>query len=194
MHSILPHMFQKYRSIKTKLRSRVFLLSNIPITSTIYTIIFLCGIACFVFYYDCDPRFTGDVRNKNQIASLWFIQTLNKDIPSLAGICLSGIVCWGLVTHSNGLLHCTDVLINDIFGQINKTKNLIEQKVNVSTWKKVLFKNAILFGFGSLSILYSEGLLYTERTVLALFFLFNNSMNSNILGRTVIIYFSQTIF
>ena len=192
MHAILPHVFQKYRTIKTKARSRVFLLSNVFMKVLVYNMVFFCGLACFAYFYDCDPRFTGEIDNKNQLTSLWFIRSINDIAPSLAGIFLSAIVCWALITHSNGLLICFNVMNNDILEQMSFARSLLERFVgqNSKPLKKWLFKVILLTIFGSISIIYAIGLLYTERSIIALFFLFSNSLNSNILGLFLLAIFN----
>ena len=190
MHAILPHVFQKYRTIKTKSRSRIFLLSNVVMKSIVYNMVFFCGLACFAYFYDCDPRFTGEIENKNQLTSLWFIKSINDIAPSLAGIFLSAIVCWALITHSGGLLICFNVLRVDVLEQIGFTRSLLQRFVDKNQLKNWLFKVILLTMFGSISIIYAIGLLYTERSIIALFFLFSNSLNSNILGLFLLAIFN----
>lgn len=182
MHSLLPNMFPKYRSIGTKLKSRLFLLSNMPIHAVIYTVVFLCGYASFVYFYDCDPRYVNEVENKNQIAALWFIKVLSDYMPVLSGVCMAGILSWGLYSHSNGLIITADIIINDILKPISPTSWLVERLSNGSPIAKLGVKNCIIVLIGFASVIYSISFIYTERSILALFFLFNNSLNSAILG------------
>ena len=144
MHSLLPNIFQKYRSIRTKTRSRLFLLSNLPIHTVIYTMVFVCGYASFVYFYDCDPRFSGRVQHKNQITAYWFIKELNEHLPAFPGICMSAIISWGLYSHSNGLLIISDLIINDILKQIPLTNRFVQCFFNKTPVVRLAFKNGII--------------------------------------------------
>ena len=175
MHAIILPNFIKYRSIDTKSKSRFILISHLPVMLFINTIFIFAGIACFVFYHGCDPISTKQIANKNQIATLWLIESLQNKIPSLGGIILSVIISNAISQYSVGISFVTDTLMNQIIFQSLK-------KVKENEFYSKLLKIFIATLLGVSSIVYSISLINIKDSLLALFYVFNNSINSPILG------------
>jgi hypothetical protein len=89
--------FTKYRTIKGKTQSRFILLSHLPVVWLINSLFVFCGIAAFCFYLSNDPISGQRVKNKNQIAPLWIIESCDLYLPSLAGLCLASLFANGKI-------------------------------------------------------------------------------------------------
>lgn len=169
MHILIQPNFSKYRSIAGCRKSRYILISHLPVMFLINGLYVFCGIAAFVFYYIDDPISSKRVENKNQIATLWVIESLDLYLPSFGGICLAVLFSSGLQAYSSGIWSCSNTLLDDVLFDLLKKK---------SKFLKVLLCSI----FGIFSIGLAISFKYAKNTILSLFFYFNNSINSPILG------------
>ena len=126
---------------------------------------------CFAFFYGCDPHLSAKVVNKNQIGIYWVHMTLSKALPSLSGIVFSCIVYFALIQHSIGMAIISKTLYDELL-----------QKLPLNHKSQLKLKNAIPILLGLASIPYSALFQFSKNTMLSLFFVFNNSLNSPILG------------
>lgn len=169
IHILMQPNFTKYRAIKGNAKSRFILISHLPVMFLINTLFVFCGIAAFVFYYDNDPISSKRVENKNQIAILWLIESLDLYLPSLAGFSLAALFANGIQVYSVGIWACSNSFLNDVLGELVKQKTKIIKAICCCL-------------FGALSIVLSFLFKYAKNSILSLFFLFSNSLNSPILG------------
>ena len=140
----------------------------------INTIAVFCGIVSYITFSNCDPYLSNTVQNKNQIASFFIIKVLNEKLPSVAGLCLSSLFVQGLMQHSFGISLSAQIFINDIINPIS----ILNTEKSLKQRSLVILKHALVIIIGTLSILYSLSFQYVKNSVLSLFFLFNNSINS----------------
>ena len=138
----------------------------------------LAGICCFIFYYGCDPISENRMANKNQIASLWIIESLGGQLPSMAGVLLAAIFANAISHYTIGMSRCADTLINECFQQVLKCK--IENHEFFHGRK--LAKFAVVGLLTALSIVYTISFQHVTNTLISLFFVHSNSINSPILG------------
>ena len=132
----------------------------------INTVFVFCGVAVFCFYYDQDPINEHRIQNKNQISILWLIDSLDLYLPSAAGFCLAALFSNGVQVLSVGLWSCASSLFDDVF-VMPKTRPL---------------QTAACLLFGAASICFAVLFQYAKNSILSLFFVFNNSLNSPLLG------------
>jgi hypothetical protein len=161
--------FTKYRSINSNKKSRFILLSHLPIMLIVNSIYVFSGIAVFAFYFNADPISKSRVENKNQIAILWIIESLDMYLPSVAGFCLSAFFSYGVQVYSIGIWSVSNSFLNELMSEI------IKNRTN-------LVKYLTCCLFGALSIGFSILFKYAKNSILSLFFVFSNSLNSPILG------------
>ena len=181
-HAIFLPNYTKYRSISTKLKSRLILISHLPVMFSVIGSFVFSGIACFVYFYDCDPIITKEVANKNQIASYWVLKSLGNRLPSLAGLCLASVTFFAMSQYSIGIGSCAKLIINDIINPIKMIK--------LTDFIGKIVKIIVCLVIGSLSIILSILYQYSKNSIIALFFLFNNSINSPILGLFILSMFN----
>ena len=175
VHSLLLPNFMRYRSIEGKFKSRFLMVSNFPAMVLVnFIILFAGGLLCFLFFYGCDPFKTFKILNKNQTGTYWLYLILSENAIGLTGILFSSIICYSVVQHSSGITLCANTLFEEAF------KPLVQIQFKESTIRHV--KLIISVALGILSILYSISFQFAKNTMLSLFFLFNNSTNSPILG------------
>ncbi len=120
--------------------------------------------------------YTRKVINKNQIGTYWLYLVLSEAMPAFCGIMFASIIAYSVVQHSLGIALLSKTIVGEVLSQLCFTKNQIAGNV------KVRLIQALTIFFGLLSILYSVSFAYVKNTMIALFFLFNNSINSPILG------------
>ncbi|CAF0789441.1 unnamed protein product [Brachionus calyciflorus] len=180
VHSLLLPNFVRYRNIPCKSKSRNFIISNLPSMIVVYTFLFVSGgILCFIHFYGCDPIFNKQFENKNQVGVHWIYKILSEHVPSYTGILFASLIGYTVVQHSMGMALCGKTLIGeiikpivyDLFNFTKNSKKLIE-------WSNII--SSVLLGF--LSIGLSISFAYVRNTMLSLFFVFNNSINSPIIG------------
>lgn len=128
------------------------------------------GICAFLFFYGCDPVYSGQLMNKNQVSTKWFIDSITTYIRGLSGISLSCLFSFSIYQLSLSLSACSKTLLNDVL--LNKCGEKYRTKV-----KKIVY--FILVG---LSSVFSFLLSYSKGSILSLFFFFNKTFNSPILG------------
>ena len=118
---------------------------------------------------------TGLILNKNQSGVYWIKLVLSKYAPSLTGMLFSSIICYSMVQHSMGITLCGVTLFEDVFRPLVSCVNLSER-----SGKRI--KQAIGLVLSALSILYAISFQFVKSTMLSMFFMFNNTMNSPMLG------------
>lgn len=128
------------------------------------------GICASLYYYGCDPIYSLPLQNKNQVSTKWFIESLSTYAPSLSGICMSCLFVFSIYQQSMSLSACSKTLVNDVFA--NK---LIEKHT-----EKI--KKCLYIALAGLSIAFAVLLSRAKNSILSLFFFFNNTFNSPILG------------
>lgn len=132
---------------------------------------FFSGICAYMFYFDCDPVYSGQVANKNQIATKWFIDSISSYIPSLSGIGLSCLFSFSIYQQSTLLSACSKTLVNDVIAQVYLNQKHSE-----------ILKKALIIILAALGIAFSALFTKAKNSILSLFFFFNNTFNSPILG------------
>jgi hypothetical protein len=179
MGLFLPN-FKRYKSIHNKVNSKLVLLSNLPFILAINGIILLSGgIVCYIYYYGCDPMISEALLNKNQIGIHWIHKIISKNIPLLSGLLFSSILYFSIIQHSSGINLCGKTILQEaILPFISLTK----LKINLTYARKKYIQNWLLTILSLFSILFSILFQYARNTMLSLFFLFNNSINSPIFG------------
>ena len=176
VHSLLLPNFIRYRSIEGKLKSRFFMVSNFPIMAMVNFLILLSGgVLCYLFFYGCDPFRAEKIGNKNQTGTYWLYLILSEYAPALSGVLFSSIICYSIVQHSSGMSLCANTLVEEAI------KPLVTC-INLSEYACKRIKLALTVLLGVLSILYSMSFQFAKNTMLSLFFIFNNTTNSPILG------------
>lgn len=173
-HGLLIPNVNRYKQIKPKLNSRIFIISQLPIMFIINTVAVFCGVFSYITFYNCDPYLSDQLQNKNQIASYFLIRVINQKLPSVAGLCLSSLFVQGIMQHSFGISLTVQIFINDIINPILMAK----WKRNLKLISLNILKPILVILIGILSILYSISFQYVKNSILSLFFLFNNSINS----------------
>lgn len=172
----LPN-YMRYRTISNRTKARIFFISNIPIMIVANLLSFMGGgIFCFVYFYGCDPLKAGHIINKNQVGVYWIQTALNQNIPIVCGVVFSCIIFYSLVQHSNGMAVVSKTLYDEIINVYLLDKLNIKEKL-----RKAVSYTLIVF-IGILSILLADAFQYAKNTILSLFFAFNNTTNSPILG------------
>lgn len=176
-HGLLIPNVSRYKQIKTKNRSRFFIISNLPILFIVNSLAIFGGVFAFTTFYPCDPYMSNKLENKNQIASYWLLYELNKVMPSVGGLCLSAMLVYALLQHSFGMSLSIQILETDILNQ-----TLFKKYIKLTVLQINFLKIALITLTTILSILYAISFQYVRNSILSLFFLFNNSINSPILA------------
>jgi hypothetical protein len=176
LHSLNLSNFIRYRSVDGKFKSKIMLLSNLPIMVIFYLIIlFSGGLICYLFFYGCDPFKSGKILSKNQTGVYWLMIILDAYAPSLTGILFASVICYSIVQHSSGICLIGNTLVDEV---VRPTLNGI-----LFTDKDIkLMKLLMTLSLGLIGILYANLFRIAKNTLLSLLFLFNNSTNSPILG------------
>lgn len=172
----LTHGF--LRSLKTRTHSRAILALNIPFMWCVNSLYWFSGICAFLFYYGCDPIYSGQLLNQNQISTKWFIDAISTYIPSLSGISLSCLFAFSIYQQSISISACSKTLVTDVLS--SKLTHKHNERI-----KKGLYLALI-----GLSIPFSYLFSYAKNTILSLFFIFNNTFNSPILGLFLLCIFN----
>ena len=176
VHALLLPNYIRYRSVESKLKSKLLLMSNLPVMVVFYVIILMSGgFACYLFFYGCDPHRTHQIRSRNQTGVFWMYTILAEYAPSLTGIIFASVICYSLMQHSSGVVMCANTLIDEVFRPLCPSVKLTDADI-----KRV--KRLITLALSFVSILYAFLFQFAKTTLLSLLFLFNNSTNSPILG------------
>ena len=176
VHSLLLPNFIRYRSIEGKYKSRFLMVSNFPVMILVNFVILLSGgFLCYLFFYGCDPFRAEKILNKNQTGTYWLYLILSEYAPALTGVLFSSIICFSVVQHSSGIALCANTIVDETIRPFWSCAYLSE-----GACKRV--KLALTICLSVLSIMYSMSFQFARNTMLSLFFLFNNSTNSPILG------------
>ena len=185
-HGLLIPNVNRYKAINSKSKSSIFLISNLPIMFIVNSIAVLIGVFCYIIFYNCDPYLSEKYQNKNQIASYFLIKVLDEKLPSVAGLCLSSLIVVGIMQHSFGISLVGQIFINDIINPIAVEKF----KRSLSQFALNIIKTSLVFIIGVLSIFYSMSFQYVRNSILSLFFLFNNSINSPLFALFILSMFN----
>lgn len=179
IHSLLLPNFMRYRSIKgTGLKRSLAVISNFPFMVLINSVLLVAGsMIVFLYFLGCDPLSSGKIVNKNQTGSFWIFLIFDEYAPTFTGIFFSSIVCYSVVQHSNGIALCANTIYCEI---LNPVLQVTKIRLREHTIK--IFKMILTIFLGLFSILYAIGFQFVKNTSLSLFFIFNNSTNSPILG------------
>lgn len=177
IHALLLPNFMRYRSVKGVRKSRYLMISNFPFMFFVNMLILMAGgILCFLYFYGCDPLKAKKIPNKNGAGPYWLYLVLSKHAPSYCGILFSSIICYSVVQHSMGMALCSHTIFEETLNPLISLKVKISEAVS----KKIKLFITVSLGIGS--ILLAISMEFAKNTMLALFFLFNNSTNSPILG------------
>jgi hypothetical protein len=168
----------RYRAIKNNpWKARLLVVSNMPCMVLVNLLILVPGgIFVYIFFYGCNPMYTRKVINKNQIGPYWVYLVLSESMPAFCGIMFASIIAYSVVQHSLGIALLSKTIVSEILTPLFFVKRQINTDI------KVKLIQVLTVFFGLLSILYSVSFAYVKNTMIALFFLFNNSINSPILG------------
>ena len=97
-HSLLLPNFTRYRSIHGKYKSRLLMVSSLPVMVLVNFIIFVSGgFLCYVFFYGCDPFKSQKIPNKNETGTYWLYLILSVYAPALTGLIFSSIICYSIM-------------------------------------------------------------------------------------------------
>lgn len=170
----LPN-YMRYRSIRPKASSRALFVSTLPLTVLVNAILILAGsLFCFVHFYGCDPHKAAMVANKNQIGIYWLHSILSAHLPNISGVIFACIVYHAIVQHSLGISLIAQTLNEEVLFR--------DEDTDTATITRKLLGRVTPVLVGAASIPYSAVFQYSRNTMLSLFFVFNNSLNSPILG------------
>ncbi len=176
-HSLLLPNFMRYRAVKGKTKSRFFIISNFPcMVLTNLLILVPGGIVVYLYFYGCSPLFSQKILNKNQIGTYWMHLVLTQNMPAFCGIVFASILAFSVVQHSSGISLLSSTALGEIFIP------LICPDFRFDTKLKNKCVLVVTLVFGTISVLYSIGFAYVQNTMISLFFVFNNSIHSPILG------------
>lgn len=169
--------FARYNSVDKKNKSKILFLSNKPIIFLLNLMLIIAGgFVCFLYFFGCDPLMRKKINNKNQIGIYWLHLVLSRNLPSLSGIFFASITYYSIVQHSLGMSFCTKSIIDETLGPFLIDRFKINEKF------KHFVKKIFLLSMGILSLLLSQLFQYGKKTMLSYFFMFNNLINSPILG------------
>lgn len=169
--------FMRYRSLESETKSKVLFISNIPLMILVNLLLLVAGgLVCFLYFFGCDPVKNKQILNKNQIGVYWLHLILSKNIPSLSGILFASIVYYSLIQHSLGMALCSKTIIDETLNPY------VVDKLKIAEKHKQKIRKCFCILLGVLSLLIAQGFQYAKNTMLSLFFLFNNSINSPLLG------------
>lgn len=174
-YCLLPNNFKKIRSVSTNVRSKVLLMSNIPLVALAGCLLVFCGILSFISFNDCDPIRAERLDDKNQIGLYWLKNVLFKRVPFLTGIVFSCLILNSIYQHSNGILQLKETICFDLIDVCSD--NLSSKIINIHYIRIIflLFLNAFNVGF---SMVFSQA----KNSLFSLFYLFSNTFNPPIFG------------
>lgn len=178
VHSMLLPNFMRYRAIKNApLKSRLLMVSNFPCMVLVNLIILISGgFVMFIYFYGCSPLYTRKIVNKNQLGTYWIYLVLSDYAPSFSGILFASIICYSVVQHSLGISLLSSTVFNEVITPV------LPSSLNMSNFVKNKCILCLTVFFSMLSTLYSISFGYVKNTMISLFFVFNNSIHSPILG------------
>ena len=177
IHALLVPNFKRYRAVKGLNKSRLLMVSNFPFMALVNSLLLISGsVLCFLYFYGCDPFNAEHIQNKNAIGAYWLYMVLSENVPSFCGIFFASIISFSVVQHSNGIALCSNTILNETICP------LISCGIQLSELAIRRMKFVLTIFLGLVSILYSLSFQYAKNTMLSLFFLFNNTTNSPILG------------
>lgn len=179
-HSLLLPNFIRYRNIPGKKRSKVLIISNFPFMVLINLILLISGsIFCFIYFLGCDPIASQKLVHSNQLGTYWIYNVLSEHVPSYAGIMFACIIAYSIVQHSMGLSLCGHTIVSEIIEPIFfDSFRLMKNNDTIVHWTKII----LIVTLGILSTCVSIGFQFLKNTMLSLFFVFNNTIHSPILG------------
>lgn len=187
-HSLLLPNFIRYRNIPGKNRSKFLIISNFPFMVLLNLLLLISGsIFCFIYFYGCDPIASQKLVHSNQLGTYWIYNVLSEDVPSFAGIMFACIIAYSIVQHSMGLSLCGHTIFCEIIKpMIFDYYILLKNRDIIEHWTKII----LIVALGILSTCVSIGFQYLKNTMLSLFFVFNNTIHSPILGLFILSVFN----
>jgi Na+/proline symporter len=176
-HSLLLPNFIRYRSIKGSIvTKRLVAISNFPTMFLFNTIGIICGgICCFLYFYGCNPIYSDQIDNINLIGTYWFFSIFTEKFPVFTGVLFASIMSFSIVQHSLGVALCANTIYGDILEPI-----LFLNVKSPNVVKKIKLLIAVCVSV--ISIAFSVLFKHLKNSTASLFFLFNNSTNSPIMG------------
>ena len=102
-HAILTPHILRYKLIKSKNISSLYMISHLPIMFIVNAAAVFCGIFIYITFHDCDSYLSQKIMNKNQISTYFLITVLDKKLPSVAGLCLATLFSYAIMQHAFGL-------------------------------------------------------------------------------------------
>lgn len=174
-YCLLPNNFKKIRSVSTNYRSKILLMSNIPIVALAGSLLVFCGILSFISFNSCDPIKVEQLDDKNQIGLFWLKNVLFKRVPFLTGIVFSCLILNSIFQHSNGILQLKETICFDL---INVCSDNLSSKIINIRYMRIIFLlllNILNIGF---SMIFSQA----KNSLFSLFYLFSNTFNPPIFG------------
>ena len=176
LHSLNLSNFIRYRSVDGKVKSKIMLLSNLPIMVIFYIVILMSGgFLVYLFFYGCDPFKASQILSKNQTGVYWILLILGEYAPSLTGILFASVLCYSMVQHSSGVA----LIGNTLFEEAVKP---ILTGVSFTERDSKRIKLLMTISLSLISIMYAFLFSRAKNTLLSLLFLFNNSTNAPLLG------------
>lgn len=178
-HAFLQPNFNRYRFInKSNIIKGVTVIFNFPFMLLLNLIVFITGgSVMFLYFYGCDPFKNETLFNRNQLGAFWLLSVLSQNVPSYSGILFASIMYYSIVQHSMGMALSVNLINSEILQPM-----LIYFRISIIEYKVKIMKIFLTIFLGLISILYATSFQYVKNTALSLFFLFNNSTNSPILG------------
>jgi hypothetical protein len=152
------------------------ILLNLPVMFAVNCVAVAGGVCVYALFQGgdsapCEPIASHQISNKNQVGVFWLLTVLSRHAPGLAGLALASLLFAGVLTHAANLLACRRLLLTELLlPSISKTGKTLLVEVT-----STILLGSLTIG---LSILYT----LSTNTILNLFFLFSNSLNSIILG------------
>ena len=183
-HAILTPHILRYKLIKSKDISSLYMISHLPIMLLVNTTTVFCGIFIYIIFIECDPYLSQKIESKNQIATYFLITVLDKTLPSVAGLSLAVLFSYGIVQHAFGLNFSVELFMNDILKPIY----LNWKKENISELKLKIIRPTLVLIISVISIFYAFSFQYVKNSVISLFFLMNTTINAPM---TAIIFLSM---
>lgn len=189
MHSLFLPNFLRYKSIKQKIgslnRGRLFVISSSPLIIALNLLLIIAGgLVVFIQFYGCSPLDAQKVVNKNQIGVYWLYLTLKQVSPLFCGCVFASIIYYSVVQHSMGIALVSNTIFSDIISPIWPSKSKQDQ-LNRSKMSRTI---ALILGI--LSIFYAISFSLVKNTMVSLFFVFNNSIHSPLLGLFILSAFN----
>lgn len=176
-HALLTPQIIRYKQIKSKDTSSLFMISHLPIMFLINTASVFCGIFIYITFNDCDPYLSQKIVNKNQIATYFLITVLDKTLPSVAGLSLAVLFSYGILQNAFGLNFSVQIFITDILKPIYAAN-----KKEIKEKHLLILRPILVFIISIISVFYAFSFQYLKSSILSLFFFMNASIHAPMTG------------